>query len=60
MDVSLGIRHRLNEVGLEQIDLANAAQVTESYISQLATGKRHPLRLVGQPYKVQFGHIGDI
>ena len=40
MDVSLVIRHRLNELGLEQRDLATAAQVTESYISQLLNGKK--------------------
>ena len=42
MDFSLVIRHRLNELGLEQRDLAIAAQVTESYISQLLTGKKAP------------------
>jgi transcriptional regulator with XRE-family HTH domain len=42
MDVSLLIRHRLNKLGLEQRDLATAAQVTESYISQLLTGKKAP------------------
>jgi len=42
MDVSLVIRHRLSELGLEQRDLATAAQVTESYISQLLTGKKAP------------------
>ncbi|MFC1999995.1 helix-turn-helix domain-containing protein [Chloroflexota bacterium] len=42
MDVSLVIRHRLNELGLEQRNLATAAQVTESYISQLLTGKKAP------------------
>jgi transcriptional regulator with XRE-family HTH domain len=42
MDVSLVIRHRLNELGLDQRDLASAAQVTESYISQLLTGKKAP------------------
>jgi len=42
MDVSLVIRHRLNELGLEQRDLATASQVTESYISQLLTGKKAP------------------
>jgi transcriptional regulator with XRE-family HTH domain len=42
MDVSLLIRHRLNELGLEQKDLASAAQVTESYISQLLTRKKAP------------------
>ncbi len=42
MDVSLVIRQRLEEFGLEQRDLAQAAQVTESYISQLLTRKRAP------------------
>ncbi|MFC2013224.1 helix-turn-helix domain-containing protein [Chloroflexota bacterium] len=42
MDVSLVIRQRLNKLGLEQRDLATAAQVTESYISQLLTGKKAP------------------
>jgi len=42
MDVSLVIRHRLNELGFEQRDLASAANVTESYISQLLTGKKAP------------------
>lgn len=42
MDVSLLIRQRLTELGLEQKDLAGAAQVTESYISQLLTRKKMP------------------
>lgn len=42
MDVSLVIRHRLKELGLEQRDLAAAAQVTESYISQLLARKKAP------------------
>ena len=42
MDVSFVIRRRLEQFGLEQQDLAQAAQVTESYISQLLTGKRAP------------------
>ena len=42
MDVSLVIRRRLDEFGLEQRDLAKAADVTDSYISQLLTGKRLP------------------
>ena len=42
MDVSLVIRHRLKELGLEQRDLARAAHVTESYISQLLTQKKLP------------------
>ena len=42
MDISLVIRHRLTELGLEQRDLAAAAQVTESYISQLLARKKVP------------------
>lgn len=42
MDFRLLIRHRLKELGTEQRDLAAAAQVTESYISQLLTGKKAP------------------
>src|SRR6266487_4350032 len=42
MDVSLLIRHRLTELALDQKDLAAAAQVTESYISQLLTRKKVP------------------
>ncbi len=42
MDVSLVIRRRLEEFGLDQRDLAQAAQVTDSYISQLLTGKKAP------------------
>jgi transcriptional regulator with XRE-family HTH domain len=42
VDVSLLIKQRLEEFGLEQRDLARAAQVTESYISQLLTRRRVP------------------
>ena len=42
MDVCLLIRQRLEELGLEQKDLAAAANVTESYISQLLTRKKMP------------------
>jgi len=42
VEFSLLIRHRLRELGREQRDLAAAAQVTESYISQLLTGKKAP------------------
>ena len=42
MDFPLLIRHRLRELGTEQRALAAAAQVTESYISQLLTGKKAP------------------
>jgi transcriptional regulator with XRE-family HTH domain len=42
LDVCLVIKQRLEELGLEQRDLAAAAQVTESYISQLLTRKKLP------------------
>jgi len=42
VDVPFVIRHRLEELGLEQQDLARAARVTESYISQLLTRKKSP------------------
>jgi transcriptional regulator with XRE-family HTH domain len=42
VDVSFVIRQRLAEFGLEQRELARAAQVTESYISQLLTRKKAP------------------
>lgn len=42
MDIALLIRSRLKELGLGQRDLARAAHVTESYISQLLTQKKLP------------------
>jgi len=42
VDVALVIKQRLEKFGLEQRDLARAAQVTESYISQLLTRRRVP------------------
>jgi transcriptional regulator with XRE-family HTH domain len=42
VDVCLVIKQRLDELGLEQRNLAAAAGVTESYISQLLTGKKSP------------------
>jgi transcriptional regulator with XRE-family HTH domain len=42
MDVCLLIKQRLAELGLEQKDLASAAEVTDSYISQLLTRKKLP------------------
>jgi len=42
VDVSLVVRRRLEQLGLEQRELASAAQVTESYISQLLTRKKTP------------------
>jgi len=42
MDVSLLIKQRLGDLGLDQRDLATAIQVTDSYISQLLTRKKAP------------------
>jgi transcriptional regulator with XRE-family HTH domain len=42
VDVCLVIKQRLDELRLEQKDLATAAEVTESYISQLLTRKKLP------------------
>ncbi len=42
MDVAFVISQRLEELGLGQRDLARAARVTESYISQLLTRKKAP------------------
>ncbi|MEK6600935.1 MAG: helix-turn-helix transcriptional regulator [Candidatus Binatota bacterium] len=40
MNISELIKHRLEKLGHEQRELATAAEVTESYISQLLTGKK--------------------
>jgi transcriptional regulator with XRE-family HTH domain len=42
VDVPVLIKKRLEELNLEQRDLAAAAEVTESYISQLLSGKKLP------------------
>jgi transcriptional regulator with XRE-family HTH domain len=42
MDLALVLRQRLEQLDLEQRDLAAAAQVTESYISQLLSGRKAP------------------
>ena len=42
MDVCLVIKERLAELGFEQKDLAAAAEVTESYVSQLLTRRKLP------------------
>jgi len=42
VDIALIIRNRLKELGLGQRDLARAAHVTESYISQLLAQKKLP------------------
>ena len=42
MDVPHFVRQRLEEIGADQRELAAAAHVTDSYISQLLTGKKSP------------------
>lgn len=42
MDVPYVIKRRLEELDLDQKELAHAAQVTESYISQLLTRRKAP------------------
>jgi transcriptional regulator with XRE-family HTH domain len=42
MEIGLLIKRRLEELQMEQRDLAAAAEVTESYISQLLTRKKLP------------------
>src|SRR5258705_3708273 len=42
VDVCLVIKQRLEELGLEQKHLAAAAEVTDSYISQLLARKKLP------------------
>src|SRR6059036_2281663 len=42
MDVSLLIQQKLTELELDQRALADAAEVTESYISQLLSRKKMP------------------
>src|SRR5436853_2252760 len=42
MDVSQLVQQKLTELGLEQRDLADAAEVTESYVSQLLSRKKMP------------------
>ncbi len=42
MDLASVIRHRLDELGIGQRELAVAAEVTESYVSQLLAKKKTP------------------
>src|SRR3954453_22856808 len=42
MDISQLIQQKLTELGLDQRDLADAAQITESYVSQLLSRKKMP------------------
>ncbi len=68
MNVALVVRQRLDQLGLEQRDLAVAAQVTESYISQLLAGKKPPpapdrtdiYEKMGQALKLPNGELAKI
>ena len=68
MDVSLLVRQRLSELGLDQKDLAAAAQVTESYISQLLARKKAPpapgrtdiYEKIGQFLKLPSGELSKL
>ncbi|HEY6346473.1 MAG TPA: helix-turn-helix transcriptional regulator [Bryobacteraceae bacterium] len=62
------IRHRLEELGLEQKDLAAAAQVTESYISQLLARRKAPpspgrtdiYEKIGKALKLPSGELSSL
>jgi transcriptional regulator with XRE-family HTH domain len=68
VDVSLLIRHRLKELGLDQKDLAAAAEVTESYISQLLARKKAPpapgrtdiYERIGRALKLPSGELSNL
>ena len=68
MNVALVIRQRLEHLGLNQKDLAIAAQVTESYISQLLTEKKAPpapdrtdiYEKIGQVLKLPHGELAKL
>jgi hypothetical protein len=68
VDISLLIRQRLSELGLDQKDLAAAAQVTESYISQLlarkkllpAPGRTDIYEKIGQILKLPSGELSRL
>jgi transcriptional regulator with XRE-family HTH domain len=68
VDVSFLIRQRLKQLGLEQKDLAAAAQVTESYISQLLARKKAPpspgrtdiYEKIGRALKLPSGELSNL
>ena len=68
MDLAFVIRQRLEQLGLEQRDLAIASQVTESYISQLLTRKKAPpapdrtdiYDKMGKLLKLPNGELGNL
>lgn len=68
MNIALLIRNRLKELKLGQRDLARAAHVTESYISQLLTQKKLPpapnrtdmYEKIGRVLKLPHGHLSKL
>jgi len=68
VDIALLIRNRLKELGLGQRDLARAAHVTESYISQLLTQKKLPpapnrtdmYEKIGRALKLPHGQLAKL
>lgn len=68
MNIALVIRNRLKELKLGQRDLARAADVTESYISQLLTHKKLPpasnrtdmYDKIGRALKLPKGHLASL
>lgn len=68
MDIALLIKNRLKELRLGQRDLARAADVTESYISQLLTQKKLPpapnrtdmYEKIGRALKLPEGHLAKL
>jgi transcriptional regulator with XRE-family HTH domain len=68
MDVSHLIQQKLTELGLEQRDLADATEVTESYISQLLNRKKMPpapertdiYEKIGRFLKLPAGKLGEL
>ena len=68
MDVCLVIKERLEQLGLEQKDLAAAAEVTESYISHMLTPKKLPpapdrtdlYEKMGKRLKLSSGKLGKL
>ena len=57
MDFPVFVRQRLKELGTEQRDLAAAAEVTESYISQLLTGQEGATRAGAHRHLRQDGNL---
>lgn len=68
MNIALLIRNRLKELKLGQRDLARAAHVTESYISQLLTQKKLPpapnrtdmYEKIGRALKLPHGQLSKL